>query len=117
MNHIDIIKSNSSFDLAETAKAIINMVGIDSVKYAILKDVSVFNVNEFPLVIACSSNKTELTEFEIRIRVLPLGYEGNEAHQLLEVLKYAGFEFDEKKFSEDFGFMMLEKKSKETTGG
>lgn len=114
MNHVDIIKSNSSFDLVKVAKANINIAGIENVKYAIVKNIKISNVKEFPLVLACSSNREELNEFEIRIRVLPLAYEGNEALELFEVLKYAGFEFDEKEFSKEFEFMMLEKKG---TGG
>ena len=108
MNRIGITKTNSSFDLFNRVKPLIDSIGTDAIKSAQLSEL---DLSPWNLVIECTTH-TEfgLEEFEICICVTSTGYEDTDPRKLVDILKYAGFKFDERDILEkEWSLQRLEK--------
>ena len=98
MNTIEIM-TLTSYAARDTAIELIDLIGVECVKAARLNTAigipdSTISPKKWPLIFECYLNN-ELEKFEIRILMMTSGYEGAEPHDMVDVLKHAGFKFDE----------------------
>ena len=109
MNRIEFTKTNSSFNLFELIKATIDSIGKEGVMAAMLSNTD--DISKWCLLLECSSYiEKSLNEFEICVYVTDNGNEKEDSHQLVDILKYAGFKVNESEiFDEEWALKRLEK--------
>lgn len=109
MNRIEFTKTNSSFNLFELIKATIDSIGTEGVRAAILSNED--DISKWCLLLECSRGiEKSLNEFEICVYITDNGNEKKDSHQLVDILKYAGFEVNENEiFDEEWTLKRLEK--------
>lgn len=108
MNAIAIeVKAPTTYGSREAAQAIIDGFGgpdcVIGVKLNTREQVpDIFEESEnWPVRLQCISDREGMEEFEIRILMMTSGYNGAEPHDLVELLSYAGFDFDENQIFEE----------------
>ena len=100
MNHIDICTGTSYGARSATIAVINSMGGPDCVK-AVRLNTQLGGPDlespseEWALILECESRMEGLSNVEIRVCMLTSGYPGTGPHDLVEVLKSAGFKVNE----------------------